>query len=220
MKRIFIVSFISIWFFILTIFKVDANNLTYPLIGKIIAIDPGHGGVDNGASYNLVYEDDINLAISLKLRKELEKNGSTVIMTREEDYDLSRPNALYRKKSDFDNRIKLINNSDADMYLSIHLNYYSNAKYYGPQVFYLNSFEENKVIAQFIQEELNNNLNTKRVIKINSSSNYMYPKLNVKGVLIECGFISNSQERKNLQSAEYQDKFVQIIASAIIKYYN
>lgn len=220
MKRIFIISFISIWFFILTIFKVDATNLTYPLIGKIIVIDPGHGGVDNGASFDLVYEDAINLSISLKLRNELERNGATIIMTREDDYDLSRPGALYRKKSDFDNRIKLINNSDADMYLSIHLNYYSNSKYYGPQVFYLNNFEENKVIAQFIQEELNNNLNTKRVIKINSSSNYMYPKLNVKGVLIECGFISNSLERKNLQSAEYQDKFVQIIASAIIKYFN
>ena len=180
----------------------------------------GHGGVDNGASYKLVYEDEINLSISLKLRNELEKNGAAVIMTREEDYDLSRPNALYRKKSDFDNRIKLINNSGADLYLSIHLNYYGNAKYYGPQVFYVNNFEENKIIAQFIQEELNKNLNTKRVIKININTNYMYPKLNVKGALIECGFLSNPQERKNLQSDEYQEKFAQIITSAIIKYYN
>ena len=194
MKKVFIFTFISVWFLILTVFKVDANNLTYPLIGKIIIIDPGHGGVDNGASYKLVYEDEINLSISLKLRNELEKNGAAVIMTREEDYDLSRPNALYRKKSDFDNRIKLINNSGADLYLSIHLNYYGNAKYYGPQVFYVNNFEENKIIAQFIQEELNKNLNTKRVIKININTNYA--KLNVKGALIECGFLSNPLGKK------------------------
>lgn len=219
MKKILIILFI-IWFLILTIFKVDANNLTYPLIGKIFVIDAGHGGVDNGASYNLVHEDDINLAISLKIRTELESHGAAVILTRDGDYDLSKPNALYRKKSDFDNRIKLINNSGADMYLSIHLNYYSNFKYYGPQIFYTTNYQENEVIAKFIQEELNKNLNTKRVIKINSSSNYMYPKLNVKGVLIECGFLSNAQERTNLQNDEFQKKFVKIIISAIIKYYN
>ena len=131
---------IIICFIILTVFKVDANNLTYPLIGKIFVIDPGHGGVDNGASYNNVVEDNINLAISLKIKDQLEQNGATVILTRNGDYDLSKPNALYRKKSDFDNRIKLINNSGADMYLSIHLNYYSNSKYYGPQIFYNNTF--------------------------------------------------------------------------------
>lgn len=205
---------------ILTIFKVDANNLTYPLLGKLIVIDPGHGGVDNGASHGSVSEDTINLEISLKLRAELEKNGASVILIRDDDYDLSKPNALYRKKSDFDNRIKLINNSKADMYLSIHLNYYSNSKYYGPQIFYTNNFEENEVLAKFIQNEFNKNLNTKRDIKKNSNTNYMYPKLNIKGVLIECGFLSNHQERLNLQEETYQDKLTKIIVLAIINYYN
>ena len=181
---------------------------------------PRHGGVDNGASYKAIKEDDINLSISLKIKDELETNGVTVILTRDGDYDLSRPNALYRKKSDFDNRIKLINNSGADMYLSIHLNYYSNSKYYGPQIFYTNNYEENEIIARFIQEELNKNLNTKRETKINSSANYMYPKLNVKGVLIECGFLSNAQERTNLQNEKYQKKLAEIINLAIINYYN
>ncbi|MDD2208425.1 MAG: N-acetylmuramoyl-L-alanine amidase [Bacilli bacterium] len=205
---------------ILTIFKVDANNLTYPLLGKLIVIDPGHGGVDNGASHGSISEDTINLEISLKLRAELEKNGASVILIRDDDYDLSKPNALYRKKSDFDNRIKLINNSNADMYLSIHLNYYSNSKYYGPQIFYTNNFEENEVLAQFIQNELNKNLNTKRDIKKNNNTNYMYSKLNIKGVLIECGFLSNHQERLNLQEETYQEKLTKIIVLAIINYYN
>lgn len=106
------------------------------------------------------------------------------------------------------------------MYLSIHLNYYSNPKYYGPQLFYTNNFKENETIAKFIQEELNKSLNTKREIKINSSANYMYSKLNVKGVLIECGFISNALERENLQNEKYQSKLAEIIIKAIINYYN
>lgn len=219
MKKIMFLLII-ICFIILTVFNVDANNLTYPLIGKIFVIDPGHGGVDNGASYNNVVEDNINLAISLKIKDQLEQNGATVILTRNGDYDLSKPNALYRKKSDFDNRIKLINNSGADIYLSIHLNYYSNSKYYGPQIFYNNTFEENETIAKFIQEELNKNLNTKRKTKINSSANYMYPKLNIKGALIECGFLSNGQDRLNLQNEDYQKKLAKIILTAIINYYN
>ena len=219
MKKIVFVLLIFC-FVILTIFKVDANNLTYPLIGKLIVIDPGHGGVDDGASHLNVKEDNINMAISLKIKEDLEKNGAAVILTREDDYDLSKPNALYRKKSDFDNRIKLINNSGANMYLSIHLNHYTNSKYYGPQIFYTDNFEENKIIARNIQEELNKNLNTKREIKKNSSTNYMYPKLNVKGVLIECGFLSNYQERLNLQNKDYQIKFAKIIVTSIINYYN
>ena len=219
MKKILFLLLI-ICFLILTMFKVDATNLTYPLIGKMIVIDPGHGGVDNGASYGEILEDEINLLISVKIKEELEKNGAMVILTRDGDYDLSKPNAVYRKKSDFDNRIKLINNSGADMYLSIHLNFFSNAKYYGPQIFYTSCLKENESIAKILQEELNKNLNTKRDIKINSSTNYMYSKLNVTGVLVECGFLSNHQEREMLIKSEYQEKFASIITKAIINYYN
>ncbi|MDD2505530.1 MAG: N-acetylmuramoyl-L-alanine amidase, partial [Bacilli bacterium] len=179
-----------------------------------------HGGVDNGASFENINEDELNLLISLLLKSELEKNGAIVILTREGDYDLSKPNALYRKKSDFDNRIKLINNSGADIYLSIHLNYYNNAKYYGPQVFYTNNYQANEKLAKIIQDNLNKILNTKRDIKLNNSNNYMYSKLNVKGVLIECGFLSNYQERINLQDENYQKKLAGIIVSSLIKYYN
>ena len=98
-------------------------NALMPLSGKIIIIDPGHGGKDPGTISDSTYEKDINLEISKALEIELSKTGATVIMTRDGDYDLSEPNARWRKKSDFDNRIKLINNSKANLYLSIHLNY-------------------------------------------------------------------------------------------------
>jgi len=219
MKKICFVILI-IFIFILSIFKVDANNLTFPLLGKTIVIDPGHGGVDEGASHGEIKEGVLNLRISLALKKELEKLGAMVILTRDGDYDLSKPNALYRKKSDFDNRIKIINNSDADLYLSIHLNKYSNAIYYGPQVFYTTNIKMNEKLALELQKELNNFVKTKRKAKINSANHYMYPKLNINGVLIECGFLSNANERNNLVNPEYQQVIAMVIAEGINKYFS
>lgn len=219
MKKLLFLLLI-IFFIILSVFQVNANNLTFPLIGKMIVVDPGHGGVDGGANYGEVKEAELNLKISLILKQELEKVGAMVILTREGNYDLSKPDALYRKKSDFDNRIKLINNSGADLYLSIHLNTYTNAAYYGPQVFYTTNYPENEKLADYLQNAFNNNLQTKRKIRINSSTNYMYGKLNVKGVLIECGFLTNHEERINLQSEAYQLKIAQIIVEGIMQYYS
>ena len=218
MKRIFIIALI-ILISILTLFKVDASDSIFPLLGKTIIIDAGHGGKDFGATYDNVKESELNLIISKKIKESLESNGAVVILTRSDYNDLSKPNALYRKKSDFDNRISLINNSHADMYLSIHMNIYQNEKYYGPQVFYYPVYEDNEKIAKTLQDELNKFTNTNRKIKITTNT-YMYPKLNVKGVLIECGFLSNYKERNNLQNEEYQKNLSKTITTAIIKYFS
>ena len=143
--------------------------------------------------------------------------GATVILTRDGNYDLSTPNARWRKKSDFDNRINLINNSKANLYISIHLNYLTDTKYYGPQVFYNN--EENKKIASSIQEILNKELKNDREIKKIPNRTYMYSKLTIPGVLIECGFLSNYSEREKLITKEYQETLAKTIALAIVNYY-
>ncbi len=193
-------------------------NALMPLSGKIIVIDPGHGGKDPGTTSNTIYEKDINLAISEHLEIELAKAGATVILTRNGDYDLSSPNARWRKKSDFDNRIALINNSKADLYLSIHLNYLTDTTYYGPQVFYLDDKTLN--LATIIQETLNASLDTKRPIKQIPKQTYMYDKLNIPGVLIECGFLSNYEEKTKLTTSSYQQKLASIIKDGIVKYFN
>ncbi len=186
-----------------------------PLSGKLIVIDVGHGGADPGTMSGNIYEKDINLAISKALENELSKLGASVILIRNEDYDLSKPNASWRKKSDFDNRIKMINTSGASYYLSIHLNYLEDSSYYGPQVFYNKKTESNKIIAEQIQSELNKELKTNREVKLIPSSTYMYKELNVKGVLIECGFLSNFHERNLLVTKEYQNKLAKTIAEAM-----
>ena len=201
---------------IISIFNVNASNLTFPLLGKTIYLDAGHGGVDNGATVNNVHEKDLNLQIVYKLKETLTSAGATVLLTRKDDNDISNPNALYRKKSDFDNRIKLINNSNADLYISIHQNIYQNKKYSGPQVFYV---KDNQKLAEIIQNTLNKYLNTKRKVKTINNT-YMYKLLKKKGILIECGFISNDNERYKLKTEEYQLELSKIITEGIIAYYS
>lgn len=214
MKRYYLKTIIV--FCLLTIlFSFPMTKASLPLVGKVIAIDVGHGGKDPGTLAGDIKEKDINLKISLALEKELIKKGATVVMTRKGDYDLSKPNATRRKKSDFDNRIKVINSSAASMYVSIHLNYLPQSKYYGPQVFYNEKNSANKKLATVIQNNLNNHLKTKRDIKKIPSETYMYDKLNVKGVLIECGFLSNLEEREKLIQEEYQKKLARYIANGI-----
>ena len=187
-----------------------------PLQGKVIVVDAGHGGKDPGTVYKDIYEKDINLNISLYLQEYLSMYGATVVLTRDSDNDLSYGENNHRKKTDFDNRIKIINNDYTDMYISIHLNYLSNSKYYGAQVFYNN---DNKYLAESIQKYLNNNLMTNREIKEIPTSTYMYKKLEKRGVLIECGFLSNTEERNKLVTEEYQREVAKVIAQAVVDYY-
>ena len=214
MKKIVFILLITL--LLLTSGVVYSKKLINKLEDKTIVIDPGHGGKDSGTLYKNILEKDINLSIALKLKKRLSKYNVEVMLTRNGDYDLSSPNATRRKKSDFDNRIEMINDSGANMYLSIHINYLDNAKYYGAQVFYTKG---NNDIADYIQEEFINDLKSPMNSRILSNDIYMYKNLNIPGVLIECGFLSNSKERKLLIDDSYQYKIVRSIVKGLINYY-
>lgn len=199
--------------------QVNAYVAEYPLIGKIVYLDAGHGGVDPGAFYENVYEKDINLEITLKLRDNLEKLGATVYLTRNDDYDLSNPNANLRKRSDLGNRAKMINDSNANLYLSIHLNSTANTKWSGAQVFYDDINEKNIDIANEFQKYFNKYLNSDR--KVSEINNlYMYKNINIPGVLLELGFISNSNDRKNLLNDKYKNHIVEVISNCLIDILN
>lgn len=208
MKKIFILSLC----FLLSLTCVRAS---LPLTGKTIILDIGHGGDDPGTSYQNILEKDLNLAIGLELEKELSRNGASVILTREGDYDLSSPNAHRRKKSDFDNRIDLINKSKANVYLSIHINYLEDTSYYGGQIFYYG--EENKKLAEFLQSEFNT-ISYPRSIKPMPNI-YMYRRLKIPGVLVECGFISNKKEREKLITPAYQKEIAKVLTKGLVNYF-
>ena len=216
MKRYYVGVFGVFLVLFLTMFSYPVRA-DLPLQGKVVAIDSGHGGLDPGSLYNDIYEKDITLSIGKYLEKYLSEMGATVIMTRTGDSDLSNGVKNHRKKADFDERIKIINQKSVDMYVSIHLNYLTDTRYYGAQVFYNKNNEE---LAKSIQEYLNNNTNTDREVKKIPTSTYMYDKLNTNGVLVECGFLSNATERSKLVTKEYQSKFAKILAQAISHYYN
>ena len=209
MKKIIFIFLLCLFVFISSV------KASLPLSGKQIAIDIGHGGKDNGTSYGNIFEKDINLSVGMKLQEELSRNGASVLLTRDEDYDLSSPNVDRRKKSDFDNRIKLINESSVDMYISIHTNYLDDSSYFGAQVFYYR--EGNRKLAENIQAQLNT-ISHPREIKPMPNV-YMYQRLNKPGVLVEVGFLSNSYERNKLITSEYQIQLAKSIVNGIIEYY-
>lgn len=212
-------ALIIIMFFIFSfsISKVYATVSDLPLLGKVIYLDAGHGGVDAGAEANKIKEKDINLVLVKKLEAVLTGKGATIYLTRDGDYDLSK-SSINRKRSDLANRAKLINDSNADLYISIHLNSTTESKWRGLQIFYNSINKENKILAETMYEVINNNLSNVREVK-QENSYYMYKKINVPGVLIEAGFISNPSDNYILRSSEYQDKIVNNIALGIVEYF-
>lgn len=209
MRKIIIITLIL--FNLILYIPASAKNKKLILNDMTIVIDPGHGAEDIGTSYNDIYEKDINLSISKKLKDELENFGATIVLTREGDYDLSTPNTKTRKRSDFNNRIKLINEINANLVISIHQNYYKDKQYRGTQIFY----KDNKELAKYLQE----NINPNRISKPISNTLYMYNKIKTEVLLIECGFISNETDRKNLTNYDYQNKYTKELAKYIAEYF-
>lgn len=211
---------LPIWFmFFLSVFiinhmHIQANNLN--LLGKTIYIDPGHGGRDSGAVYKNIYEKDINLIMSKKLEKLLTLKGAKVYLTRENDVDLSTTENN-KKRSDLTNRAKLINNSNADIYISIHLNYINNSKWKGLQIFYTNKNKKNQNLANSITTYLKENTNNIREPK-EDNTYYMYKQITKPGILIELGFLSNPNDRYRLTKEEYQDSLAKSLTNAIERY--
>lgn len=196
---------------------VSAKENDLPLLDKIIYVDPGHGGIDPGAIYKNIKEAPINLEISKKLADALAEKGAIVYLTRYDDYDLSIPNSSNHKRSDLNQRIKLINESDCSLFLSIHLNADISESWYGAQVFYDDVNSENVVLAEYLQKEFSSSLNSRRNIK-QISNLYLYRKALRPGVLVEVGFLSNSNERYLLRQDSYQKKIADTITTGVINY--
>ena len=193
-----------------------------PLSGKIILVDPGHGGPDGGAGDSDALEKDIALAVSIKLREYLQEQGALVIMTREKDIDLADDGTKgysRRKVEDLKKRLEMINNQDIDFFVSVHLNSIPSPRWSGAQTFYAPQFEENERAAKFIQDELIINLeNTTRKAKpINNI--YILENAKKPGVLVEVGFLSNPTEKANLKKDDYQEKLAASIYRGIMRYY-
>lgn len=183
---------------------------------RVIVLDPGHGGLDNGASIAGVDEDELNLEISFALKEELESRGATVYMTRTDDQDMTRRNYNYSKQDDMYLRALKIDEYQPDLFLSIHLNS-SNSSAWGSQVFYYKKSEDGKRLADSIHNQMKTLTGTRK--NISSSSFYILRATQSLGVLIECGFLSNANERGQLKSRSYHKKLATVISDGLQDYF-
>ena len=211
--------FFSFFLILCTMTFSQAKTLKQPLYQKTIFLDAGHGGPDSGALYKKIYEKDINLSIVKKLEKKLKEKGAKVFLTRDGDYDLSVPYTINRKRSDLSRRSNMINRSNCNMFLSIHLNADVSTTYHGAQVFYDSGMKQNKKIAEIMQAEFSKTLKTKREYK-ETNEMYLHKRVERPGVLAEVGFLTNPNERYLLRQDTYQQKIALTIYSAIEKYFN
>lgn len=196
-----------------------------PLQNKIIVVDPGHGGIDGGTSFEDILEKDINLEIGLKLKKELEQKGATVIITREVDDSLDDhiPGNGSRHREDLNARVEIANDNKADMFISVHVNYSKNKNKLGPIVFYNEDSEVSKKLAEYIQNDLNDMSSYKRKgIKTNhdvtSGNFFVLRNSQCPGVIVETGFISNEIDRVLLLDKKHHEEIVKMIGKSIITY--
>ncbi len=195
----------------------SAQDSEFPLLGKVIYIDPGHGGSDPGAMYKEIKEAELNLQISEKLQEKLLSLGAIVYMTRYGDYDLSVTNTINRKRSDLSRRGNIINRSDCDLFLSIHLNAEETGIWRGAEVYYDDINPENEKIAKIMQEQMKKYLGSKRNLK-KTGVLYLQKRVERPGVLIEAGFLSNSSDRYLLKQETYQNKIATAITEGVLEY--
>ena len=169
-------------------------------------------------------EAETNLKVALKLQNLLETSGSTVILTRSDEnaiYDLDSKTLKQKKISDIHNRVKIGNESAADVFVSIHLNKIPQEQYWGWQTFFREGDENSKKLAIDIQDNLNkviSNDNERVPLKIDNI--YIMKNVEIPIALVECGFLSNKNEANKLVQDDYQDKLAWGIFNGIMDYFN
>lgn len=218
-KRQFILFLLPTVLLLGTLYAHDmSNNLT----GKVIIVDAGHGGIDPGANRPGIMEKDINLAVALELKDILNQYGSKVVLSRQIDMELSpecdNKKVRGRYHRDLAARVELTEESDADLFISIHANAVANTKRHGAEVFYSAKSESGKMLASLIQTELCNVTQVERTAK--TADYFVLRRNKIPAALIELGYITNVSERQLLQTPEYQKKLAEAIAKGINNYYH
>ena len=200
-------------------------TVSLPISNKVIVIDartPERQMRVRKVAYGTT-EAETNLKIALKVQNLLEQSGSTVILTRSDEnaiYDIDSKTLRQKKISDIHNRVKIGNESSADIFVSIHLNKIPQQQYYGWQTFYKNGNEEGKKLATCIQENLNEAVqkeNKRVALKIDNI--YIVKHVEIPISIVECGFLSNPEEEKQLLDDTYQDKLAWGIYNGIVDYF-
>ncbi len=199
-------------------------TVNLPVSNKVIVLDAGHGIPDEGAqSSNGTTEAETNLKVALKVQTLLEQSGATVILTRSDEnaiYDIDSKTLKQKKISDIHNRVKIGNESSADIFVSIHLNKIPQQQYYGWQTFFQEGNEQSLNLAKSIQSNLNDSIqkeNKRVAMKIDNI--YIMKHIEIPTAIVECGFLSNPEEEKLLLEDDYQNRLAWGIYNGIMDYF-
>ncbi|WP_425061413.1 Germination-specific N-acetylmuramoyl-L-alanine amidase [Sporomusa carbonis] len=216
-KRRFILLLLPAMLLLSTLY---AHNTNHKLTDKVIVVDAGHGGIDPGANRPGILEKDINLAIALKLKDILNQYGAKVVLSRQTDIELSpecdNEKIRGRYHRDLAARVEMVEESNADLFISIHANAVTNAKRHGAEVFYAAASEAGKTLATSIQTELCKVTQANRTAK--PADYFVLRRNKIPAALVEVGYITNMEERMALQTPEYQRKLAEAIAAGIYNY--
>ena len=187
-----------------------------PVNAKVVILDAGHGGWDPGKTGTQGdNEKNINLQIAQKLKQYLEQGGAVVYMTRNSDEALGQ-----KKGEDMKERKRIANESEGDIFVSIHQNAFPKGSAKGAQVFYHKQSQEGKKLAEEIQKSLKKYVDDENTREIKENTNYyILKKTELPSALVECGFLSNLEEEKKLNTEEYQQKVAWAIYVGIMNYF-
>lgn len=192
----------------------------------VIIIDAGHGGADGGAvASDGTQEQYLNLDIALKINKYLSELGYETVLTRTDDnsiHDADADTIRQQKVSDIHNRLSIIESHPDSVFVSVHMNYFTENKYSGTQVFYSLNNPDSEKLAQYIQSSVVTSLqpDNTRQIKQSDSSIYLLYHSSVPSVMVECGFLSNAEETEKLKNDNYRTQMAEAICEGIINYIN
>ncbi|MBQ8119513.1 MAG: N-acetylmuramoyl-L-alanine amidase [Ruminococcus sp.] len=218
--------FALVWFFSkdISVSVPASSNVQTNMNKKVIVLDAGHGGIDGGCvSVNGVAEKGINLSIVQTLRDSLDILGFDVVCTREDDrsiHDSGVEGIAKQKLSDMKNRLDIINRYDDALVVSVHQNQFVDPRYSGAQMFYAKENDDSRRLAECMKKQFvallqpSNERETKPVGK----EMYLIHNAKSPALMVECGFLSNPDEAKLLESADYQKKVAFTILTGTQEY--
>lgn len=191
---------------------------------RVIVLDAGHGGLDSGCvGVNGKEEKDINLAVVKNLGELLTFSGFEVVYTREEDvsiHDEGVEGIRNQKLSDMENRLEIVQKYPDSIFISIHQNQFTQPEYFGGQMFYTTKNKNNFKFAQIMQDCFAEfQTGNDREIKLIDNDIYLLKNAKQPALLIECGFLSNENDAKNLSDSEYQKKLAFTIFKGLTRYF-
>ena len=186
--------------------------------GKIITLDPGHGGSDPGAiGASGLKEKQITLEISMRVKELLEKEGAKVYMTRTTDKDVYGPNASDR--AELQARVNVAEKYNSDLFISLHINSSVNKSVGGFSSYYYPKTDNDLKIAKAIQDKFAKNFGVDN-LGVRQANFYVVKRCSMPATLLEMCFISNPKEEKLMKSRWFQKKTARLIVEGVENYFD